>query len=124
VFEEVIRQARTGWPLAASFVGITSDYFCNRITSRAVERYLGPWNVQPKNVVLLIGNQGENGFAVSKVAILTFLLFSSVNIADPKTPFRNAQFVTNLLGGKARLVQQAAYGHTSREYSVPHNKLQ
>jgi hypothetical protein len=66
VFEEVIRQARTGWPLAASFIGITSDYFCNRITPRAVERYLGPWNVQPKNVVLLIGNQGENGFEGNK----------------------------------------------------------
>lgn len=88
VFEETIRVARTVTPFAASMVG-TAQY-CHRYTSRAVERYSGPWNVQPKNVVLIIGTQ-----------------------VDPFTPFRDAQFVTKLLGSKARLVQQAGYGHTT-----------
>jgi hypothetical protein len=112
VFEEAIRQARTGWPLSASFVGKAPEYSCHRYTSRSVERYLGPWNVQPKNVVLVIGNQGKNEPIVYETRSL---IFSSctVNSADPKTPFRNSQVVTQLLGGKARLVQQAGYGHTS-----------
>jgi hypothetical protein len=29
------------------------------LTPRAVERYWGPWNAQLKNVVLVIGNQGN-----------------------------------------------------------------
>ncbi|CAG8755906.1 3144_t:CDS:2, partial [Acaulospora colombiana] len=72
-----------------------ADHFCHRYTSRGVERYSGPWDVQPKNVVLVIGNQ-----------------------ADPITPYRNAQLVTRLLGSKARLVQQAGYGHTIRKHLV------
>jgi hypothetical protein len=118
VFEEAIRQARTGWPLSASFVGHFAEYFCHRYTSRSVERYLGPWNVQPKNVVLVIGNQGESEFRVYEVEISIFLSFL-MSLADPKTPFRNAQFVANLLGGKARLVQQAGYGYTSSESHIP-----
>jgi pimeloyl-ACP methyl ester carboxylesterase len=90
VFEETIRIARSVWPLAAGIV--SAEHFCHRYTPRAVERYSGPWDVAPKNVVLVIGNQ-----------------------ADPVTPFRNSQLVTRLLGGKGRLVQQAGYGHTSRE---------
>jgi hypothetical protein len=57
VFEETIRQARTVWPLSASLV--YAPHFCHRYTTRAVERYSGPWNIQPKNVVLVLGNQGE-----------------------------------------------------------------
>jgi hypothetical protein len=57
VFEETIRQARTVWPLSASLV--YAQHFCHRYTTRAVERYSGLWNVQPKNVVLVLGNQGE-----------------------------------------------------------------
>ncbi|PVF95971.1 hypothetical protein CPB86DRAFT_787528 [Serendipita vermifera] len=87
VFEETIRISRNA-PLASSLPGFAQ--YCHRYTPRAVERYSGPWNIQPKNVVLIIGNQ-----------------------ADPVTPFRNAQFIANLLGPKARLVQQAGYGHTS-----------
>jgi hypothetical protein len=56
VFEETIRQARTVTPIAASM--LFSEHFCYRYTSRAVERYSGPWDVEPKNVVLVIGNQG------------------------------------------------------------------
>ncbi|PVF95968.1 hypothetical protein CPB86DRAFT_553513 [Serendipita vermifera] len=88
VFEETIRISRTVWPITASLH--YAEHFCHRYTSRGVERYSGPWDVQPKNVVLVLGNQ-----------------------ADPITPYRNAQLVTRLLGGKARLVQQAAYGHTT-----------
>ncbi|PVF95980.1 hypothetical protein CPB86DRAFT_787541 [Serendipita vermifera] len=88
IFEETIRISRTVWPLAASI--IYSEHFCHRYTSRAVERYSGPWDVQPKNVVLVLGNQ-----------------------ADPITPCRNAQLVTRLLGKKARLIQQAGYGHST-----------
>ncbi|CAG8601602.1 2430_t:CDS:10 [Acaulospora colombiana] len=91
VMEEKIRISRTVWPIAASLH--YADHFCHRYTSRGVERYSGPWDVQPKNVVLVIGNQ-----------------------ADPSTPFRNAQLVTRLLGSKARLVQQAGYGHTTCKY--------
>jgi hypothetical protein len=57
VFEETIRQARDDWPLSASLV--YANHFCHRYTSRAVERYSGPWDVQPKNVVLVLGNQGK-----------------------------------------------------------------
>jgi hypothetical protein len=57
IFEETIRISRTVWPMIASI--IYSEHFCHRYTSRAVERYAGPWNVQPKNVVLVLGNQGE-----------------------------------------------------------------
>jgi hypothetical protein len=57
VFEETIRQARTVTPIAASM--LYSEHFCHRYTPRAVERYSGPWDVEPKNVVLVIGNQGE-----------------------------------------------------------------
>ncbi|PVF94959.1 hypothetical protein CPB86DRAFT_788535 [Serendipita vermifera] len=88
VFEETIRVARTVTPMAASIIG--PEHFCHRYATRSIERYSGPWNTQPKNVVLVIGNE-----------------------ADPTTPFRNAQFVTKLLGSKARLVQQAGYGHSS-----------
>lgn len=57
VFEETIRIARNVWPMAASI--IRHEHFCHRYTSRSAERYAGPWNIQPKNVVLVIGNQGK-----------------------------------------------------------------
>jgi hypothetical protein len=48
---------------------------------------------------------------------LSLILFHSlpIELGDPITPYRSAQLVAKLLGSKARLVQQAAYGHTSRE---------
>jgi hypothetical protein len=73
VFEETIRQARTVTPIAASM--LYSEHFCHRYTPRAVERYSGPWNVEPKNVVLVIGNQGEGQLVptLTKTPPLIFL---------------------------------------------------
>ena len=66
--------------------------YCHRWSSRAVERYQGPFNKKPKNIVLVIGNQ-----------------------ADPITPFRSAKLVASqeYLGSNARLVQQWDFGHTT-----------
>jgi hypothetical protein len=50
-----------------------SEHFCHRYTPRAVERYSGPWDVEPKNVVLVIGNQGENELAsMPKLSLTLF----------------------------------------------------
>jgi hypothetical protein len=68
-------------------------------------------------VVLVIGNQGKSEPRIHETEISIFLS-SPMSLADPKTPFRNAQFVANLLGEKARLVQQAGYGYTSRESHI------
>jgi len=90
VFEELVRVSQTVSP---KFGGIISSRaYCHRWTSRAVERYTGPWNNAPKNVVLVIGNE-----------------------ADPITPYRSAKLVASdeYLGSHARLILQQNFGHTS-----------
>jgi TAP-like protein len=90
VFNEMIRVSQTvSHKFGANF---NSRFVCHRWTSRAVERYQGPFNKKPKNVVLVIGNQ-----------------------ADPITPFRSAKLVASAqyLGSNARLIQQWDFGHTS-----------
>lgn len=90
VFNEIVRVSQTvSYKFGSQF---NSRFFCHRWTSRAVERYSGPWNVKPKNTVLVIGNQ-----------------------ADPITPFRSAKLIASdkYLGNSARLIQQWDFGHTS-----------
>ena len=90
VFNEIIRVSQTvSHKFGATF---NARFFCHRWSSRAVERYQGPFNKKPKNVVLVIGNE-----------------------ADPITPFRSAKLVASqqYLGNSARLVQQWDFGHTS-----------
>jgi hypothetical protein len=53
------------------------------------------------------------------MCVLANLTLAPALAADQWTPFRNAQFVKNLLGEKARLVQQAGYGHTSCKTFTP-----
>lgn len=79
---------------ASSFVPQT---VCHRWTSRAVERFTGPFTTKPKNVVLVIGNT-----------------------ADPITPYSNAQKIASgqHLGNMARLVKLNAIGHTSGEHNL------
>ena len=90
VFNEIIRVSQTVSHKFGS--AMSAKRYCHRWTSRAVERYQGPFNKKPKNVVLVIGNQ-----------------------ADPITPFRNAKLITTeqYLGSNARLVQQSDFGHSS-----------
>ena len=90
VFNEIIRVSRdVSHKFGATF---NARFFCHRWSSRAVERYQGPFNKKPKNAVLVIGNQ-----------------------ADPITPFRSAKLVASqqYLGDSAHLVQQWDFGHTS-----------
>ena len=90
VFNEIVRVSQT----VSHKFGATSNvrFYCHRWSTRAVERHQGPFNKQPKNVVLVIGNQ-----------------------ADPITPFRSAKLVASqqYLGNSSRLVQQWDFGHTS-----------
>ena len=90
IFNEIVRVSQA---VSHKFGPIFNPRsFCHRWSSRAVERYQGPFNKKPKNVVLVIGNQ-----------------------ADPITPFRSAKLVASqqCLGINARLVQQWDFGHTS-----------
>ena len=90
VLNEVVRVSQAvSHKFGAAF---NRKFFCHRWSTRAVERYQGPFNKKPKNVVLVIGNQ-----------------------ADPITPFRNAKQVASqqYLGSSARLIQQWDFGHTS-----------
>jgi hypothetical protein len=90
VFNEIVRVSQV---VSHKFGPLFSRrVFCHRWSSRAVERYQGPFNKKPKNIVLVIGNQ-----------------------ADPITPFRSAKLVTSqdYLGNSARLVQQWDFGHAS-----------
>jgi len=91
VFNELVRVSQV---VSHKFgVLFNGRSYCHRWSSRAVERYQGPFNKKPKNIVLVIGNQ-----------------------ADPITPFRSAKLVASqeYLGSNARLVQQWDFGHTSR----------
>jgi len=90
IFNEMVRVSQAVSHKFGPFFNPRS--FCHRWSSRAVERYQGPFNKKPKNVVLVIGNQ-----------------------ADPITPFRSAKLVASqqYLGINARLVQQWDFGHTS-----------
>jgi len=90
VFEEMIRSSRE----ISSMFGATYSYQgqCQKWTSRAVERYAGPWNAKPKNPVLVVSTE-----------------------LDPVTPFRSAQLITTdaFLGTSARLVRVWNFGHSS-----------
>ena len=90
VFNEIVRVSQTVSHKFGAAANVR--FFCHRWSTRAVERYQGPFNKQPKNVVLVIGNQ-----------------------ADPITPFRSAKLVASqqYLGNNSRLVQQWDFGHTS-----------
>ena len=90
VFNEIVRVSQVVSHKFGSVFNVR--FYCHRWSSRAVERYQGPFNNKPKNAVLVIGNQ-----------------------ADPITPFRNAKLVAShqYLGSSARLVQQWDFGHTS-----------
>lgn len=98
VFNEIVRVSQTvSHKFGATF---NARFFCHRWSTRAVERYQGPFNKKPKNPVLVIGNE-----------------------ADPITPFRSAKLVASpqYLNDSARLVQQWDFGHTSgaeRRWSV------
>jgi hypothetical protein len=76
----------------------TQSYFCHRWAPRAVERYQGPWNKEPANVVLVLGNE-----------------------ADPITPYRNAKKVASadFLGNNSRLIQRWDFGHCSDSERTP-----
>lgn len=90
VFNEIVRVSQSvSHKFGANF---NARFFCHRWSTRAVERYQGPFNNKPKNVVLVIGNQ-----------------------ADPITPFRSAKLVASpqYLNDSARLIQQLDFGHTS-----------
>jgi len=90
VFNEIVRVSQA---VSHKFGSTFNErFFCHRWSSRAVERYQGPFNRKPKNAVLVIGNQ-----------------------ADPITPFRSAKLVASqqYLGDSARLVQQWDFGHTT-----------
>ena len=91
VFNEIVRISQVVSHKFGS--SLSARFYCHRWSSRAVERYQGPFNKKPKNVVLVIGNQ-----------------------ADPITPFRNAKMVASeqYLGNSSRLVQQWDFGHTSK----------
>jgi hypothetical protein len=90
VFNEIVRVSQTvSHKFGSNF---NARFFCHRWSSRAVERYQGPFNKKPKNTVLVIGNQ-----------------------ADPITPFRSARLVASAeyLDDRAHLIQQWDFGHTS-----------
>lgn len=90
VFEEMIRLSReVSSMFGATYVPMLQ---CHKWTSRAVERYTGPWNAKPKNPVLVVSTE-----------------------LDPVTPFRSAQLITTdaFLGTSARLIRLWNFGHSS-----------
>lgn len=100
VFEEMRRVSQTvSQKWGASF---SSRFFCHRWSTRAIERYAGPWNKTTANPVIVIGNQ-----------------------ADPICPYRSAKLLASegYLGSSARLVQRWDFGHTSGSESMYHHYL-
>ncbi|KAG8931574.1 hypothetical protein FRC02_002502 [Tulasnella sp. 418] len=89
VINEILETTRTVSPLFGPQFGNAGAY-CHRWTSRAVERFQGPWNHQLRNPILVIGNK-----------------------ADPVTPLAAAKWVRNGLGSSAVLMEVEGYGHTS-----------
>ena len=87
VFEEMIRSSREVSSMFSSI--FSSQAFCHKWTSRAVERYTGPWSAKPKNPVLVVSAE-----------------------LDSSTPFRSAQLITtdSFLGTSARLVRIWNFG--------------
>lgn len=97
VFNEIVRVSTT---VSRKFGALDDQsHWCHQYSSRAVERYSGPWNNTLSNVVLVIGNE-----------------------ADPITPYRNARLVASegYLGKNSRLVRRWDFGHTSGSESAYH----
>ncbi|TFK73770.1 hypothetical protein BDN72DRAFT_893725 [Pluteus cervinus] len=95
VLNEIVRTAQNVTHRFGSQLFLRN--ICHKWTSRAVERYSGPWNNKPKNVVLVIGN-----------------------MADPITPFRDAKLLASekMLGGaNSRLVMATTFGHSIFAYN-------
>jgi pimeloyl-ACP methyl ester carboxylesterase len=90
VFDELVRVTRE----VSQFFGPSwgdAGFYCHRWTSRATERYQGPWKHDLANNILVIGNE-----------------------ADPITPYASAKWVADTLGDEnAVLVEQDDYGHCS-----------
>lgn len=100
VFHEMVRVSQNvskKW--GANF---NPRFFCHSWSSRAIERYSGPWNKTTANPVVVIGNQ-----------------------ADPITPYRSAKLLASAayLSNSARLVQRWDFGHTSGSEGKPYFHL-